>query len=61
MAVVAVPWILSDLETTQEIRGLEPAPIFCTTAITVSKNLVEDNLAGFAHRTSTIFYHPNTS
>ena len=37
MAVVAVPWSLSDLETTREIRGLEPAPVLCTTAIKVSK------------------------
>ena len=27
VAVVAVPWSLSNLETTQDIRGLEPAPV----------------------------------
>ena len=35
MAIVAVPWPLSGLETTREIRGLEPAPVFCPTAIKV--------------------------
>ena len=34
--LVAVPWILSDLETTWGIRGLEPAPVLCTMAIQVS-------------------------
>ena len=35
-SVVAVPWSLSDLETTQEIHGLEPAPVLCSTPIKVS-------------------------
>ena len=37
-AVVAEPWSLSDLETTQGICGLELAPVLCTTAINVSKS-----------------------
>ena len=37
MAIVAVTRSLSGLETTREIRGLEPDPVFCPTAIKVSK------------------------
>ena len=37
VAVVAVPWSLSDSETTRGIRGLVPGAILCTTAIQVSK------------------------
>ena len=32
------PVVLSDLETTQEIRGLEPAPVLCSTPIKVSNH-----------------------
>ena len=37
VAVEAVLWSLSDLDTTQKIRGLVPTPVYCTTAIKVSK------------------------
>ena len=37
LSEVAVPWFLSDLETTQEIRGIEPGRVFCLTPIKVSK------------------------
>ena len=38
LSVVAVPWSLSDLETIREMRGLVPAPVYCTMAIKVSKS-----------------------
>ena len=44
-AVVAVPWSLSDLETTWGIRGLESAPVLCTTPINVSKGLTTSHEA----------------
>ena len=44
MCVVTVPWSLSDLETTRGIRGLEPALVFCTTAIKVSKWVIDEGM-----------------
>ena len=37
VSVVAIPWSLSDLATTDKIHGLEPAPVLCTTPIKVSE------------------------
>ena len=37
VAVVAIPWSLSGLETTREIPGLVPTPVYCSTPIKVSK------------------------
>ena len=37
VALVAVPWSLSVLETTRVICGLDPGPGLCTTAIKVCK------------------------
>ena len=31
-AVLAVPWSLSDLETTRDVRELVPGPVLCSTS-----------------------------